>query len=648
MPLKIRCPHCQKVLIAEDAVAGQVKRCPACGAAFNVPLPRDVIAAEPQARNDGPTCPRCGAEVGPTATLCRKCHTDLRTGKRLPLRQRLQMKSWRFWMATGLITVGLTVAILTSVQLYRTWSRTAPAATTTQPIKIVQTPAAELAHDLLAGPTPADRAAAQAALGLRPKDIGDALAQEITHALAHPADVPGGDATLRAAIELLAQAVPANEAQRQAWHAVLQQCTALPALHDAAMRARGLLGDVTALEDLATLWLAQIRRELFLEAVADTAQRRDDPATRQVLIDARQTAADTGAGLRALAFQFEQPVFERLVGAYWDSWAWLGQTHGDGLARAIFDLARPEQRSLEFNPQDIRQPRDVLIGVGATAPPVTRAAAAEILSICAPQYRSAVRTICESLRPALADADPLTQQRLVWTLAQLIGRTFGNISDHHPRDVTATEIAAALAWAGAPAGTLPAAAYPGPPRLTNDASAGAYDDESKLLADLHGGWEAAAAATERWLAAGLGLTPELRAILDPGQRTPDYPALAAAFVLAAELDATSVRPELELWHEAQDQPAWVRALAYTVLGGLDARGGAWNSGWPANLKLDARDVDEPETPSLNAFARVIAAGGPTAIARLRDFRPRPLSSEMHATLLQAAQRALEQRGASPQ
>ena len=88
MPLKIRCPHCHRTLVAEDDTAGQRKLCPACGVPFDVPLP--VPAASPAPVDVARRCPRCHAEVAPGTAVCRNCLTEIGTGKRLPVLQRLR------------------------------------------------------------------------------------------------------------------------------------------------------------------------------------------------------------------------------------------------------------------------------------------------------------------------------------------------------------------------------------------------------------------------------------------------------------------------------------------------------------------------------------------------------------------------------
>jgi hypothetical protein len=129
MPLKIRCPHCHRVLVAEDAAAGEARPCPACGRAFSVPLPRSATVEPPKpvVTIMPHTCPRCRTEVAGAATFCHNCHTDLITGQRLPLRRRLRLLSWRFRVIAGLGLAILAVGAVAAIQLYRI--RSSPAST---------------------------------------------------------------------------------------------------------------------------------------------------------------------------------------------------------------------------------------------------------------------------------------------------------------------------------------------------------------------------------------------------------------------------------------------------------------------------------------------------------------------------------------
>jgi hypothetical protein len=159
--------------------------------------------------------------------------------------------------------------------------------------------------------------------------------------------------------------------------------------------------------------------------------------------------------------------------------------------------------------------------------------------------------------------------------------------------------------------------------------------EQDLINEMHGDWTAAAKALAGWHAAGLGATPRVRALLSPAQRQPDYPALATALVIAAETNDTTVRPQLDLWREAAEQPAWVRALAYAVAGSFDARSGRWDSGWPAGWDLGDPTVIE-SGPGWDVFGNVLVAGGQNMLDRLAKSPPSTLSPAVKAKLLQAA------------
>jgi DNA-directed RNA polymerase subunit M/transcription elongation factor TFIIS len=106
MPVKVRCPECEKVLNAPDRARGKAIKCPACGSAVRVPAEK-ASAAKPAARKpakklaapppsssgmivnldldqieDAQTriCPKCGTEVDAEDAECPSCHVNLGTG----------------------------------------------------------------------------------------------------------------------------------------------------------------------------------------------------------------------------------------------------------------------------------------------------------------------------------------------------------------------------------------------------------------------------------------------------------------------------------------------------------------------------------------------------------------------------------------
>jgi phage FluMu protein Com len=638
MPLKIRCPHCFRVLVAADETAGQTKLCPACGQMFNVPIPPRIVREPAAAPADtAPRCPRCHREVAPAATHCPRCHTDLATGKRLPLRQRLRLFSWVFWLLVGGAGVAGIVLVLVVIQLARIYTQ--PATTPFAPTPPRALPTADLAQRLLSAADDAQRAAALAGLG----GVELRAASDVARALATSLDSNTSNPALRwnqiAAIELLARAGHASPQALAEGLDALYRCSVRPELRPAALRARAILGDMTVAEELADLWLDVLQRLCLFMRVTRVGHSAEQPASRLALQQVAADQARCADGLRALLANPDCRVLEYLVSAYWSSWQWLGQGRGDRLADELFDLARPGDQRLEFHPEDVRQPRDLLKAIATQAAPATRAAAGLILEQRGPQYKTLCRTIAETLGGLLGDCDAADQQRLTWAIGQLRGKLFAGVARTDPREVSADEIAAAMRWATPRAPATLRSSYPEPPVLTRRIVTVARQLERDLLAEMQQGWDQVGPALERWQAAGLGCTPRIAAQINPGQRRPNYPALAAAFAIIAQANEQALRPQLELWHEATDQPAWLRALAYTVLGSLDAQRGDWPSKWPVGLDLGDTRLFDAGRPGWDIFGRVLIAGGPAMLERLRNARATALSPETTARLLEAAHAA---------
>jgi hypothetical protein len=108
MPVKVRCPGCERVLNAPDRARGKAVKCPDCGKAVRVPAepaakPERAAKAERTAKKvaapppsssmlianldldkieDAHTriCPKCSAEVSAEDIECPECHVNLETG----------------------------------------------------------------------------------------------------------------------------------------------------------------------------------------------------------------------------------------------------------------------------------------------------------------------------------------------------------------------------------------------------------------------------------------------------------------------------------------------------------------------------------------------------------------------------------------
>ena len=289
MPLKIRCPHCFRVLVAADDTAGETKLCPACKQAFTVPLPCADEAAAPEPAETGPTCPHCGAEVGPTTTFCRRCHTDLKTGQRLPLRQRLRLFSWRFWAIGGCGVAVLALLGFGSIHVYRI--RAERPARSFTPIAPKEIPTAELATALLQAESPAERRSALERLGGVESRAAAAVATVLAAALEPGAAGSQTRWNRLAAIDLLARQ---NRAQAHAvseWFDVLARCQEDPLLYEAALR-RGRCWAIRGCSMSCAIcgWRRSDASSL-LGRVARAARTEDQPGATLCLHQAAQERA---------------------------------------------------------------------------------------------------------------------------------------------------------------------------------------------------------------------------------------------------------------------------------------------------------------------------------------------------------------------
>jgi len=96
MPLKVRCPSCERILNVSDRARGKAVKCPDCGTAVRVPaakLAKKAVAPPPSSSmaianldldrlEDTATriCPKCSAEVSLEDEECPECHVNLATG----------------------------------------------------------------------------------------------------------------------------------------------------------------------------------------------------------------------------------------------------------------------------------------------------------------------------------------------------------------------------------------------------------------------------------------------------------------------------------------------------------------------------------------------------------------------------------------
>jgi len=672
MPLKIRCPHCLKILLAEDETAGQLKLCPSCGRPITVPMP---VRADTERVEVAQDCPRCGHKVAPGTAYCPKCWTELATGKRLPFGQRLRRMPFRVW-ATGLVAaIGILLIILVAANLLRTYAKR-PSARGSRAVGAVQVDVEKLAREFLnAGPDAPTDALRRKLLqtehaGLVP--LADALRDSLSDGSAD-STVAGRQC---AAIELLvrldslpvrsaggadvgAAAVAHAASARAHAVAVLAECQRSPALCEAALLARGRLGDSAARDDLLAAWRRHLSRALFFQRLADVISGERAAGAQAFARHAQLSLDEIVDALRALVVSGDERTLPAACESYWQSWGWLGQRRGESVLAALFELAKPSPRSA-LRPdsadtpaavQAVRAARRALEAAAETGSAASTAAVGLVLLHAAPQYQSARQRVVARLAAALPDATPLDQQRSTWTLACLLNRQFAGVTENSsPADVDRDAVAAALSWArqngmiAETAGGKLRSDYPRPPALTYRVVTPQRQLEAELLTEM-AGWESLEGALDRWDAAGLDCTPRIVALLDPGQHDPVPSVLAGVLVIAAESGGPELRRNVELWTQAHDQPVELRGLAHLAAGALAARTGGVDPDWSARMPAGAFSEAASAASIWQCFVRALSAGGEPLRQRWRNVSPAIVPASIRDTLGEAAKR-FERRRAS--
>ncbi|MGE0479858.1 MAG: hypothetical protein AB7Q17_05235 [Phycisphaerae bacterium] len=507
---------------------------------------------------------------------------------------------------------------------------------------------ADWAARLLAATSAAARDEARTEL----RRIGPASAADLASALRAAVQVrrlaPGSARNARVAIALLA------EFRAPVARAALEDCAAHDELCEDALLGRAWLGDERALGDTVRVWQKRVRDAIFAKRLAEFAIG-DARAHADAHLERRRRALTQAAGATA---RLGQPAMDLVVAGYWDSWGWLGQQRAEDYVLATFETAKlvtEEGAAPRTDPDpvvQVRGARRVLDQTATYGALAVRAAAVLTLAQCTPQYKSLRERIVDGLAAALPSGDALEQQRVVWTLAHITGRGFGDFSAADPPNtVNADHVAAATAWARQEGVGVAAAArkphvFPPPPVLERRVLTAERQLEEVLLAALRTGWADAAEARRRWLGARLGFTPRIAACLDATMRDPHLPALCAALTAAGAYHAEGSRAQLEVWRHANDQPPWVRALAYTALAALDAPRGPLAAAWPAGLDATALLALDAESPGWEPFGEVLLAAGPTLVGKLQKAAPGGLPDAIRAKLLRAADAAAQRHGVS--
>ncbi len=638
-------------MVVGDELASRTTSCPACGTVLRVPVP---MGKAPLPTDVTVQCPHCKHQNAPGTETCRKCGTDIESGKRPSLTGRLALISWQRWAISAGALIALLIAAVMVTSLYDSHRRaheySPPGAgvATAPPV-----PLDELAAALLASEDLAARRAVYAELVELGAQCIPAVAAALDDSLQTSTSAAARTQNQLVAIEFLAAHAHHADNDQVTWLAVLERCQHDNELADAATAARALLGDRDVAGDLAGLWEESLRRQTFLERALRAAKASQDAGAQAALADAQRDVERYARAIQRLARQDSNGVLAPLAEDYWPSWSWLGQQRGEAYAKALFTLAQPFRpgrasvvaRDEAETVENIRAARRALDRLATAQSPLAVAAAGIALVSGAPQYQSARDRIEGVLAGQFAECTPRDQQRLTWALARITGRRFGDYSDdRQPFEVGSAEVRAVFGWMrergfAEGAEDYRPRRYPARTELSYETVPARRVLENELLQEFARGWESAGPAIDRWRDARLGFTDRVRAALDPTQRNPNSSLLAAAMVIVADNQARSARRALELWQHAPDQPAWVRSMAHTVLGALDAPGPTWPSGWPASLENAAFVELATQAPEWDYFGRVLAAGGEPMIQRLRDYQPAPLSSEWRERLIRAAHQA---------
>jgi len=627
MPLRIRCPHCREIQLVPNEAAGWERACVACGKLLTVPLPAQAAAVAAPPASVASACPRCRAEVAPGTEVCRRCCTVLATGRRLPLRQRLARMSLRARVLVFLTLVVLAAGGIGGYQFYRQSTLLDPLIPPPPALAAAATDGS--AVDALLGAT--DAAAREPALR--------AVRQAGRPALAHLArriedDAAGiDDHTLSAAVALLAAAPDA------AWIPALREASARSGCAEEAILARAALGDATVVDAAQALWLQRLRTHVLQKRVAELCAD-DSPARREILRRRLSELNRATVALQKLRAADDTGPLRSLAPRFWESWTWLGQPRGESFADALFELAKPAPApGVDFREQ-IRRARVAIERAADGADATAVAALVLVLTQTAPQYDEAKTRLLRRLAAQLPGGEPTEQQRIAWAVSRLTRLRLGELyGEGHPRDAGFSAIEAVAAWCVrsglAAACNVEPQPLPTRPAFEIRVASVAGQIERELAAQIESGWSAVDAALERWHVAGLGASQRVREWANPGQRSPNPPALVAGIILLCDHPDDQTRKVFELWRDATDLPPWVSPLARLALAALDVRGGRSAAGWTAALRPEFVE-DAPDAPPLALWARLLAAGGPRMVDQLREARDCPLSASARLRLVERA------------
>lgn len=545
------------------------------------------------------------------------------------------------WVVCGLVLVTLSAAGYFGYSIYsiRELSKRADSAAS-QPVAATSGPAvphANVGQRVLSARNSAELATARDAA----RSGGAAAVDSLIAALQASPERASGQALRNqlCAIDLIANAGDPSAAVR------LEPLARRRGLEREVLVARGLLGDRGISDALADAWLDATRSLLFIERFSNICGSDESAAASAAFESAHARAERLADAIRGVNSEAaDGSVMERLLDAYWDSWSWLGQSRDERFSSAVWDLAKPRDSTDSDFRQRVRAARRVLDRTSRSGSPSARAAAGLVLLNSGPQYQSLKKDIIDTLASILPDASPLEQQRIAWSLTRLAGRPFGELTvERAPGDATKASIDAVLQWAaqqgiGKPSTTKHKAdAFAAPPIPTRRVITRAAQIEADLSRTLVAGWPGAEAAIDAWRSERLGLTPRLAAELEPARAGKSPALLAAAIVAAVDAKSKDAPARLALLAEAAEQPEWVRAMAAVARALLTSDKAAGD--WPSRLTSATVGDGRGDAPGTAVWARLVAAGGRSAVDRVRSGGS--LAASVRDKLVREADRQLE-------
>lgn len=635
MPLRVRCPHCQASLTAADDQAGLAAFCSECGGSFRMPMPESVQAVE--AISITSDCPRCRAEIAPGTHVCPRCAFDLNLRRRQPLSQRMMRWGLKGWVIAAASFAVIAISVWIGLEVYRIQRPANP------PVTVVEVPATQpQLHDLM----PAVQRLFAASNSVDRKRALTALNSFGSEAVTPLLEIIRTGKTGRGAKQqtLNTRAALAFVAQHGSTVALdsLRKLQQQPALRINALNARGLLNDASATNEIVSSWCDLTRRRLFFEQLSKVAPPLVEGADRAMVSSAQQSADQLAESLRVLGAANESTVVPQLLDRYFLSWQWLGQDRAERFAAEVWDAAKPPRDSDHDFKHRVRSARRVLDRTARNVSPAACAAAALVLVQCGPQYESLRKEIAASLSAKLDSCSATDQQQVVWALASLENRRFGEFSAQSaPQDATSEIIRAVSNSASSsprPANGSKAQTAPAPPLPVFRVVTAKRQLEESLLPQMAKNWEAAERATDCWIASDVGLTPRLARRLDPAEKNPNPVSLGCAIAIAARTNDALARKNLSVWANAADQPAWVRASAVTAMAAMDSRAGRDISDWPQKIDVSVFGTSDVgnDAPSVAYWGLLIDAGGMPLKAQLRATGS-AIPVRVRDTLLRAAE-----------